>query len=755
MNKSRNCVILKKTLTGAVENMNRRLLFTVVTARASAAEQRQILEGIISQAFEMNIDISVVSNIYNASEYNPFITNENTVYNLIKNTRHDGIIFTDDSFMNPELRKNVCRMINESNIPVIGIGASCSEYKSISSDTSADIEKMTDHMAEVHGFTDFDFLTGFENSPQSHERIDGFRRSLEKHGIPFDSSRVIFGDFWENSGKELAMAYAEHKRKLPQAVICANDYMAYSVIDTLTAHGIKIPEDVSVSGYEYIGDRTDHYPVLTTFSCNRKNTGRKAVALLYKMITGTEYSSEQISTEGELIPGNTCPCGVCSEHISTEISEKKKQQYYTSLNDTGMLEQFLTKSVTVPDFIAALNRHSYIIPDLSGLYLCLYDDWCVNRNTDDKKESENGDTVCYAISDIYRQYTPPLHFCRNTLFPEELISGDHPNAYYCCPVFFMDEDFGYMVVRYDKVQCFGESFRSWNKIAANALEFLRMKNDIDYLVRCQNLSQYRDSSTGLYNTEGFLNESDISLRNTSSEDFSVLAVNIHSSGNIFSSGTENYDLHNTVISETSLITDSFASANGFVCGMADRNTFIIFSTGTFSEHALEKLNTELGIFFRNNGIYGNDICSAAAVTGRTSDGNLRAVMEEASELARQKNIQNAEKYSLPDYQKFVKLRSRLYFAPEKNITAEDACREFCLSSGYFRVMYKKFFGISFHQDCIAMKIELAKHCLVSTMMNIASVSEKCGFQNEKYLMQQFKKITGCTPNQYRKMFGKQ
>ncbi len=733
--------------------MNTRLLFTVVTARASAAEQRQLLEGIISQAFEMNIDISVVSNIYNASEYNPFITNENTVYNLIENSRHDGIIFTDDSFMNHELREKVCQMINESGEPVISTGSAGKEYESVCSSTSGDIEKMTDHMTEVHGFTDFDFLTGFENSPQSAERIEGFRRSLEKHGIQFDSSRVIYGDFWEHSGKKLAMEYIERKRKLPQAVICANDYMAYALTDTLTAHGIKIPEDVSVSGYEYIGDRTDHYPVLTTFSRNRKNIGRNAVISLYRMVTGTDNVYEHVNTNGTLIPGNTCPCGVCSEQISHEISEKKKQQYYTSLNDTGMLEQFLTKTVTVPDFISALNRHSYIIPDLSGLYLCLYDDWCVNRSTPYKKESENGDTVCYAISDIYREYTPPLHFRRNSLFPEELISPDHPNAYYCCPVFFMDEDFGYMIVRYGRVQCFGESFRSWNKIAANALEFLQMKNDIDYLVRCQNLSQYRDSATGLYNAEGFLNESDISLRNTSSEEFTILAVNIHSGKNTFA-GTDNYDNSNTVISEISGITDRFSSANGFVCGMSDRNTFVIFSSESFSDNTLEILKTEISIFFRNIGIYGDDICSAAAVTGRTSDGNLKAVMEEATELARRKNIQKAEKYSLPDYQKFAKLRSRLYFSPEKNITAEDACREFCLSSGYFRVMYKKFFGVSFHQDCIAMKIELAKLCLVSTMMNIASVSEKCGFQNEKYLMRQFKTVTGCTPNQYRKMFGK-
>ena len=50
-----------------------------------------------------------------------------------------------------------------------------------------------------------------------------------------------------------------------------------------------------------------------------------------------------------------------------------------------------------------------------------------------------------------------------------------------------------------------------------------------------------------------------------------------------------------------------------------------------------------------------------------------------------------------------------------------------------------------------MKTKLAKHLLASTEMNISAVSEKCGFENEKYFMQQFKKNTGYTPGQYREL----
>ena len=59
--------------------MINRKIFEVVTARASASEQCQLIEGIVSQAFKYSTDIIVISNIYNASEYNDFITEEGIV----------------------------------------------------------------------------------------------------------------------------------------------------------------------------------------------------------------------------------------------------------------------------------------------------------------------------------------------------------------------------------------------------------------------------------------------------------------------------------------------------------------------------------------------------------------------------------------------------------------------------------------------------------------------------------------------------
>ena len=74
------------------------------------------------------------------------------------------------------------------------------------------------------------------------------------------------------------------------------------------------------------------------------------------------------------------------------------------------------------------------------------------------------------------------------------------------------------------------------------------------------------------------------------------------------------------------------------------------------------------------------------------------------------------------------------------------------SVGYFRNLYRSFFGISYVQDCIAAKMNRAKYLLLSTSLHIEEIAVQCGYLDAKYFMRLFQKSIGCTPSQYRKKF---
>lgn len=166
------------------------------------------------------------------------------------------------------------------------VGASLPDFdlpsaRSINISDENDMEEMVDHLIEEHGFTDIDMLTGYDVIDVSHFRVNGYKKSLEKHGIPFDESKVIYGDFWTESGKKLAIEYIEGRRPYPQALVCANDYMAFGLEDEFIRRNISITKLFSVVGFDFSIYRINHSPLLTSYQFNRKQLGRDAIKILY------------------------------------------------------------------------------------------------------------------------------------------------------------------------------------------------------------------------------------------------------------------------------------------------------------------------------------------------------------------------------------------------------------------------------------------------------------------------------------------
>lgn len=82
--------------------------------------------------------------------------------------------------------------------------------------------------------------------------------------------------------------------------------------------------------------------------------------------------------------------------------------------------------------------------------------------------------------------------------------------------------------------------------------------------------------------------------------------------------------------------------------------------------------------------------------------------------------------------------------------AEDYACELGISKSHFQHLYSELFGISFQKDLIDMKITTAKHLLETSTLSIEQISEACGYSNDIHFFRQFKKITGTTPDKYRK-----
>lgn len=724
-----------------------RRIIGVISTHTEDTEQRELLQGIIPAAWAQNADVVVISNIYNPEYDDEKLAAENDIYRLIESTDLCGLILITEAFINPTRRAQITELMNaRSDIPQIAVGSDVSGFHlnhclMLNTSDADDIADLTVHLIEVHGFTEIEFLTGKDELAVSHRRVEGYRRALESHGIPFDESRVIFGDFWIVSGQKLAESYISGERKMPQAVLCANDYMAYGLLDTLADHGISVPDAVTVVGYEFVRERHLHTPILTTYQCNREALGKTAVEMLLRKAEIGTYGSFT-PPRGRVICGGSCTCGITLADLNGELSVARTKSFYEFLHLYNQLEQRLTEAQSMEEFRIKFIGSEYLLRNVKSVDLCLYQHW-YQENVQDEMMTQ------YPI--YADRFDPQISILPRLSLSSLTERCSHPAVYYCSPLFFSDRPLGYVMMRYDTPETYDPVFRNWMKAVSNALEFLRMKNDIQYLMECQNLSEYQDTLTGLLNRKGFSHELHLLIRQQSQPNPPVYCLVLQTGAFTDHMTLDNKSAEIAAASEIAEILRNLTQP-AMLCARLVQNLYIIAGIGD-GETVLPILRERMTAMLLHSpncfALYGLDsFCIASLQTTYQSS----TALQNAAEQALADEIQIIQKMRQKEhYAKLIPARIQLYQSDAETPTVEQLCRQYLISAGHFRKLYKETFGIAYHQDEIRKRMLQMIFLLTTTTLDLSVIVSKCGYDDYCYGLRLFRQFTGHTPNQYRKM----
>lgn len=137
-------------------------------------------------------------------------------------------------------------------IPITTIGFSYPGCTSVAIDDVEGGRVAARHLIEL-GHKDFAILSGHRdaayNFEVSNDRTQGFLEVLTSQGIDFDPESEIHGDFNIYTA-EVAMENFLRRKKLPTAIFCHSDEMAFGALKAIRAKGLKVPEDISVIGFD-------------------------------------------------------------------------------------------------------------------------------------------------------------------------------------------------------------------------------------------------------------------------------------------------------------------------------------------------------------------------------------------------------------------------------------------------------------------------------------------------------------------------
>jgi LacI family transcriptional regulator len=147
------------------------------------------------------------------------------------------------------------------------------------------------------------YIGGRAELESANRRLKGYREALEKAGLPIDDSLIVSGDYTTETGVSGARQLLALENP-PTAIFSSNDQMAMGVYQVAQELGVRIPEDLSVVGFDNITE--SKYMGLTTVDQFISEMGYVATQILIKLINGESLEEQTYRMQTKLVIRNSC-----------------------------------------------------------------------------------------------------------------------------------------------------------------------------------------------------------------------------------------------------------------------------------------------------------------------------------------------------------------------------------------------------------------------------------------------------------------
>jgi len=225
--------------------------------------------------------------------------------NLLKDQYVDGIIMFTQS-----LKEEHLRFFENNPIPVVfrsSLGPENSRYSYININDYQAFYDAAQYLIDL-GHKKIGMLSGDLSTTGSayHQRYTGFRKALEDHGLEFQGKWLLEGDY------DIASGYRRGKKlfsmkEIPTAVCCASDLSAIGAIKAAEEMGLRVPDDLSVMGFDDIPVAEAYRPGLTTVRQPIMEMGIQSVQMLIQQIQDKGHNSQEIRiVPHEIIVRESC-----------------------------------------------------------------------------------------------------------------------------------------------------------------------------------------------------------------------------------------------------------------------------------------------------------------------------------------------------------------------------------------------------------------------------------------------------------------
>ncbi|MBR3267664.1 MAG: diguanylate cyclase [Oscillospiraceae bacterium] len=738
--------------------MKKRLLIGVIVCETESLMQRRLIKGMTAQAFSLDIDLAIFSCIANNTELSAHQKSEFNLFSYMNLQMLDGILYLRDSIRCKEERLRLDQILTEQELPVLVLDDNTSPFPYLMMDDRSGFCAITNHLIQIHGLTDLLCLTGKRGHYTAEQRRLGFLDAMDHAHLSVSEDQIVYGDYWYDSARKLAHEILDGKRKMPQGIVCGNDPMAKALCHELISNGVRIPEDVMITGYDASLTETRSMIGLTSYVRKNFRLGAQGVAKLYQMMTGESCVLTQ-TERIEVITGDSCSCGVDLDYLKHQIAVEEKQDDFRTMFRMSNMGIQLTRQETLDGCLEIVRNNVYLIRECKEYYLCLCEDWegggALENPAEYRREGVPQHMLLKIIYNGRENAIVTKPFASSKMLPRLFEEREKPGAFFFSPLHHDDRFFGVSVISFgERLDTYDRVYCDWIANVNTALEFVRMQT---YLKRFNNriyLSSIRDALTGLYNRTGYEKFAKECFDAAKNEHRRFLLV--FASFDSLRQVNETYG-HSEGDSAVTVLANAMNNSCTTYerCARIEDAEFAIIGYQDYEEDACQRMIYAISGYLEH---YNQSSLKPYKITASfghfcdyiTPDMTLEQVTAKAAAAIEESRATRQNEKASPYYREFVNLRERIYSNPQDDWSIDSMCRDLILSRGYFQKLYTRCFGISFTQDVINSRIELSKRLLSSTDYSIAYIADQSGYSNYVHFMHQFKKIVGITPTEYRR-----
>lgn len=188
------------------------------------------------------------------------------------------------AMMTSEMDMSLIKELSKRSVPIVfmDVGQMGPRMSHVSIDYGNGIRQAVDHVVEL-GHKIIGFISGPLDLHSARTRQQAFVDGLRHHRIPLDRRLVREGTHTAEGG-EKAMKELLKPSKLPTAVVCSNDWTAIGALHAIHAAGLRVPDDVSLVGFDDIPLTSYTTPTLTTVRMSARDVGATAFQALFSLI---------------------------------------------------------------------------------------------------------------------------------------------------------------------------------------------------------------------------------------------------------------------------------------------------------------------------------------------------------------------------------------------------------------------------------------------------------------------------------------